>query len=566
MTLFNLGTTDDDGNGTPLVRAGELLEALLGGVISRTDDVGAATAARGNAYIVPASATGAWSGQDDDIAIYDGSAWQFYTPAEGTETYVQDDNEKIRFDGSSWVVVTTEVQVSSRSNDSLGRARFSPIAESDWTAQDAATPTTNAFDGDYAHWLIEHTGDQDQSWVHTSIDGSADFDVVFAVSAYVTSDNSAGVGFFVADGNNVVAVLGPNYNNEYIEQHWTKPGTFGSNVTTTSVTPRTNSYLNGTSDVFYYRITLVGTTVTFYVSPNGIDWHELHSASDTDNSMTEIDQVGVFVDSNAVSAGVKTSLRLLGYDSNGPQAQLRAGGGGLPVAFKGFRAERDTSDQSLSSASFTDIVFNNEIFDTESGYDDTTGIFTVPASLDGKYMVFSAGVRTDSSARAGIYIEKDGTIIAENTVYDFQGVNVTSGPVLVSEGETYFVSVYPLSSENAVATPETFFGGFVIESSEDAFDYVLETGTSRTLTGADFKGNRTIKMENASAITLTLNTGIVANGPLTIIQGGAGTITMAGTATINAKGSATGSNGQYSAFTLIPTETADEYDMIGDIA
>src|SRR6056297_719061 len=142
MTLLNLGTTDDDGTGTPLVRAGELLNALLGGVLSRTDDVGAATADRGNAYIVPTSATGDWSGQDDDIAIYDGSAWQFYTPAEGTETFVQDDDERVRFDGTNWGAVIPTTNSAASRNPSIAKAYLT----SDDTGQDFTTAAAISWD------------------------------------------------------------------------------------------------------------------------------------------------------------------------------------------------------------------------------------------------------------------------------------------------------------------------------------------------------------------------------------------------------------------------------------
>lgn len=106
MTLFNLGTTNDDGTGDTLVNAGHTLNALLGSVISRTVDVGAATATRGNAYIVPASATGAWSGQDDDIAFYNGSAWVFVTPVAGTTVWVASDSQMVRFT-TSWDVAAS---------------------------------------------------------------------------------------------------------------------------------------------------------------------------------------------------------------------------------------------------------------------------------------------------------------------------------------------------------------------------------------------------------------------------------------------------------------------------
>lgn len=248
---------------------------------------------------------------------------------------------------------------------------------------------------------------------------------------------------------------------------------------------------------------------------------------------------------------------------------VEAAVGSLPVAFKGFRAQRATSAQSLTSSTFNDLVFNSEDFDTESGYDAGTGEFTVPGSLDGKYMTFTCGVRMAASERLELYISIDRGSgvgnLAENTIYDFQGGEVSSGPILVSEGDIVNARIFPLSAASLSAVEQSFFSGYVIETSEDAFDYVEDTGASYTLTAADFKGNRTLELNNASAITLTLDTGIAAVGPLTVIQGGAGQITVSGTGTIESKSSADKSNGQHSAFTLIPTNTTDTYKMMGDI-
>lgn len=152
MAIINVGTTDDDGNGLALVNAGHIINAFLGGVLSRTDDVGAATASRGNVYIVPASATGAWNGEDNNLAYYDGSAWQFATPDEGAEIYVQDDNERVRFNGSSWAVVTgsgssTQYAVAQKDTDDTGQnittaaaVEFDSVTEVNVSGTWAASP------------------------------------------------------------------------------------------------------------------------------------------------------------------------------------------------------------------------------------------------------------------------------------------------------------------------------------------------------------------------------------------------------------------------------------------
>lgn len=453
----------------------------------------------------------------------------------------------------------------------IGRARFSPITAADWSVDNGGTPNANAYQGD-GTWLIEHVGPQSVSWAHVVIDGSNDFDVVFAVAPQITTDSFAGFGFFVADGNAAVG-LQINYNDDYVEQTWTIPSTFGSNVATTAVVGQTNNFPLGLFDVMYGRITLVGTALSFYVSANGLDWDLIHTALDTDNGMVTIDKVGVYLQSDSVTAGVTTRCRILGYDATGPQTQLLTGGGTLPVAFKGFRGDRDgTTTQAIPATTETTLIGDREVYDTDSGYDPLTGIFTVPSSLDGKYMNFIGAIETDASEDITLIIRETGgtsgqAVRQTSSAADSVSRNqVETGPVQVTAGETWELKIFVATAANVVAQESSFFCGYVLESAEDVFEYLEDTGTGRTATAADFKGNRTLELTNAAAITLTVNTGLNPAGPLTVIQGGAGAITVAGTATIESAGGLLSSGGQHTAFTLIPTNTTDVYKLIGTLA
>src|SRR6056297_1478279 len=336
MTLLNLGTTDDDGTGTPLVRAGELLNALLGGVLSRTDDVGAATADRGNAYIVPTSATGDWSGQDDDIAIYDGSAWQFYTPAEGTETFVQDDDERVRFDGTNWGAVGSP-------------------------ATATAAPT---FSGFYAY--------RDGS--NQSISGATSTTLVLDLEVYDTEggyDPTTGI-------YTVPASIGGKY--MMFSAGWLSDGFTGEDGALEIVQ-------NDGSATTIARIHDADTNAQQLTSPavrvNTGD--TIRAVIRTSNSSTVNASPRSFFSGHVIEPALAS----------------------LPVAFKGFRASRQSSAQSLSSATANVLIFNSENVDTEGAYDDTTGIFTVPGSLAGKYMVLSAGAQLSSEETTSFNIQQD---------------------------------------------------------------------------------------------------------------------------------------------------------------
>ncbi len=70
-----------------------------------------------------------------------------------------------------------------------------------------------------------------------------------------------------------------------------------------------------------------------------------------------------------------------------------------------------SSTQSLSNNTNTTVVFDNEVFDTDSGYDTSTGIFTVPSGKGGKYLIGAYPTITATSG-ATIFrclITKNGT-------------------------------------------------------------------------------------------------------------------------------------------------------------
>jgi len=49
------------------------------------------------------------------------------------------------------------------------------------------------------------------------------------------------------------------------------------------------------------------------------------------------------------------------------------------------------SGQTIATSTSTVVIFDTEIYDTDSGYDNSTGIFTVPSGKGGKYAFFVTG-------------------------------------------------------------------------------------------------------------------------------------------------------------------------------
>lgn len=90
-----------------------------------------------------------------------------------------------------------------------------------------------------------------------------------------------------------------------------------------------------------------------------------------------------------------------------------------------------------------------------------------------------------------------------------------------------------------------------------------QTGTAYTLVAAD--NGKLVTLDNASAITLTVNTGLPAGFNCTVLQKGAGQVTLAGSATKSNRQSHTKTAGQWAAVTFVWYAT-DAFLFQGDTA
>ena len=64
----------------------------------------------------------------------------------------------------------------------------------------------------------------------------------------------------------------------------------------------------------------------------------------------------------------------------------------------------NSTNQSISASTWTTVIYNNEVWDTASLYDTSTGKFTVTSDYTGKYWVF-AGVKFASSSISRLSLE-----------------------------------------------------------------------------------------------------------------------------------------------------------------
>lgn len=88
-----------------------------------------------------------------------------------------------------------------------------------------------------------------------------------------------------------------------------------------------------------------------------------------------------------------------------------------------------------------------------------------------------------------------------------------------------------------------------------------QTGTTYTVAASD--NGKVVVLDNASAVTVDIDTGLPAGFNCSFVQKGAGQVSFAGTATVNNRQSHTKINGQYGVASIVAYAT-DTYILAGD--
>lgn len=282
---------------------------------------------------------------------------------------------------------------------------------------------------------------------------------------------------------------------------------------------------------------------------------------------------------NFTGAGVTVS------DAGGGQANIAiTGGGGGTVesvegGFKGFRYELGSGFSTSAAPSPPETVtFDTEVFD-EAGMTPSSGVFTVPADLDGKYALFTVGYRLTGGGEDPFYgyVVRDpsGTpeYLASGAAPGGDMLTVSSGPVLLTAGETYAFQIFTQTTNTVGATDRSFCSMTLVEYGLDGLEYVEFTG-DRVLVQGDFNGNRVLKCTDPYDVSLFVPDDLVVKNALTIIQEDEGTVTLVpdGSGVIlKSRNSALTTAGQYAVMQIFPDTSVDtdyaagEYYVTGDV-
>ena len=150
-------------------------------------------------------------------------------------------------------------------------------------------------------------------------------------------------------------------------------------------------------------------------------------------------------------------------DGSGALSWATAGGDNTP-AFMAYLS----SASSISNTTGTKIIFQTEIFDTDSAYNTSDGLFTVPSGEGGKYFFnFQARPTNWNTSQFQVFILVGGStykLLFEDG--DAQGDNNTmsgSGIINLSAADTVAVYVYQNGGNGLnlrTGESNTFFSGY----------------------------------------------------------------------------------------------------------
>jgi hypothetical protein len=159
-------------------------------------------------------------------------------------------------------------------------------------------------------------------------------------------------------------------------------------------------------------------------------------------------------------------------DANGNALFSSDGSGNVTLSAGDFKSTpafqvKLSGNQSISSASHTKIQFNQEIFDTDTAYDNATNYrFTIPSGEGGKYFVY-AQAQMNTSAYIELKMDKNGSELfrthdADSAVNNSRGLWI-GGVDIASASDYYEVYFFQASgsSQNVIGNnSRTFFGAY----------------------------------------------------------------------------------------------------------
>ena len=196
--------------------------------------------------------------------------------------------------------------------------------------------------------------------------------------------------------------------------------------------------------ILHYGVGLItapadGTVTTVKLQDNAVTTAKLNDGSVSLAKLT--------------ATGTKDATTFLRGDNS---FAVPAGGDNTPA----FRARRG-SNQTVSNATATIILFDTEDYDTDSAYDTANGRFTVPSGEGGKYLItanlrFNSATSNRNALDIKINNSSAGTTASEWTSGQYGTLILTTTYVL-SAGDYIDVEYYQSSGGSIEVRTESFF-------------------------------------------------------------------------------------------------------------
>lgn len=289
----------------------------------------------------------------------------------------------------------------SASGDKLGFARWTPPPATGWAVFAGGGAYLEAgYDATLERVRLRKAGNTSQNALLLSgnIPAGTDFVRVMTLVINHPAQNFAVSGVIVQNSATGASVRVGRFGASTVYRQYYNGNTFVSEAAVPSAIA-TDAARNGKS---YFRIRRTSNVLYFDYSDDGIEWVDTGMAEDIILGQLggDADEIGIFQQTVNISAGIQSSVTLIGYDT-AQQPEARAGGLG-PMTLVDDTASRD-----ITAADFT----GNKIVKANSGAAMT---LTVPSGLvsDAPLTIVQTGAgQVDVAAGVGVTLHSaDGNL------------------------------------------------------------------------------------------------------------------------------------------------------------
>ena len=207
-----------------------------------------------------------------------------------------------------------------------------------------------------------------------------------------------------------------------------------------------------------------------------------------------------------------------------------------------------------TGATVRHVITAQDLTETQTHIAATTGAHGVTGAIVGTTDTQTLTNKTISASSNTLT-----GVVTPSSTDTLTNKDLTSGTNTFPTSLATLTGSQTLTNKDLTSTTNTF-GALVLNS----IAFNAQTGTTYTLVGTDIY--KLVTLNNASAVTLTIPSGVFTTGQaINIQQIGAGQVTVQGDGTSTFTGTGTKLRAQYSAASIVCTGT-NTFTLIGDIA